>query len=81
MPGWNCDSCGESVHSGADMKASDRILNLLKARAEGLAEPDEIRRIRKKLRLTQEQAGDLIGGGPRAFPEIRSGRSSAESGD
>ena len=55
------------------MKVSDRIQNLLKARAEGLEEPDEIRRIRNKLHLTQEQAGDLIGGGPRAFQKYEAG--------
>ena len=55
------------------MKLSDRMLNLLKARAEGLVEPREIRRIRIKLHLSQERAGDLIGGGPRAFQKYESG--------
>jgi HTH-type transcriptional regulator / antitoxin MqsA len=73
MPGWYCDDCSESIHTGADMKLSDRMLNLLKARVEGLAEPKEIRRIRMKLHLTQEQAGRLIGGGPRAFQKYESG--------
>jgi HTH-type transcriptional regulator / antitoxin MqsA len=73
MTGWYCDSCDESIHTGADMKLSDRMLNLLKARVEGLAEPREIRRIREKLRLTQERAGNLIGGGPRAFQKYESG--------
>ena len=73
MPGWYCDSCEESIHTGADMKLSDRMLNLLKARAEGLAEPREIRRIRIKLHLSQERAGYLIGGGPRAFQKYESG--------
>ena len=72
MPGWYCDRCRESVHTGADMKLSDRALNRLKARAEGLAEPEQIRRIRLKLHLTQEQAGHLIGGGPRAFQKYES---------
>ena len=49
------------------MKVSDRILNRLKARDEGLLEPEEIRRIRKKLALSQTIAGEVIGGGPRAF--------------
>ncbi len=35
--------------------------------------PDEIRAIRKGLGLTQVQAGDLIGGGPRAFTKYESG--------
>jgi len=73
MPGWYCDQSEESIHTGEDMKISDRKLNLLKARCEGLLEPEEIRRIRKKLHLSQEQAGFLIGGGPRAFQKYESG--------
>lgn len=72
MPGWYCDQSEESIHTGEDMKVSDRMLNRLKARSEGLLEPEEIRRIRKKLHLTQEAAGILIGGGPRAFQKYES---------
>ena len=35
--------------------------------------PDEIRAIRERLGLTQVQAGELIGGGPRAFTKYESG--------
>lgn len=35
--------------------------------------PAEIRRIREKLRLTQVQAGELLGGGPRAFAKYENG--------
>ncbi len=73
MPGWYCRECGEGIHSGEDMKLSDRMLNRLKARSEGLLEQEEIRRIRKKLHLSQEAAGFLIGGGPRAFQKYESG--------
>jgi HTH-type transcriptional regulator / antitoxin MqsA len=73
MPGWYCDKSEESIHTGADMKVSDRMLNRLKARSEGLLEPQEIRRIRKKLGLSQEAAGVVIGGGPRAFQKYESG--------
>ena len=73
MPGWYCDDCDESIHTGKDMKVSDRMLNRLKARNEGLLEPEEIRSIRKKLHLSQEAAGLLIGGGPRAFQKYESG--------
>ena len=38
-----------------------------------MLDPEEIRRIRKKLRLTQVQAGELIGGGPRAFQKYETG--------
>jgi HTH-type transcriptional regulator/antitoxin MqsA len=73
MPGWYSDTSEESIHTGADMRISDRMLNLLKARADGLLEPTEIRRIRKKLGLSQEEAGRLIGGGPRAFQKYEGG--------
>jgi HTH-type transcriptional regulator / antitoxin MqsA len=73
MPGWYCDQSEESIHSGDDMKVSDRALNRLKARSEGLLEPEEIRRIRKNIGLTQAAAGELIGGGPRAFQKYETG--------
>jgi len=49
------------------------MLNRLKAHAEGLLEPEEIRRIRKKLGLSQTAAGEIIGGGPRAFQKYEAG--------
>lgn len=73
MPGWYCDESDESIHTSEDMKVSDRMLNALKTQVEGLLEPKEIRRIRKKLHLTQVEAGELIGGGPRAFQKYEAG--------
>lgn len=73
MPGWYCPDCDEGIHSGTDMKVSDRALNRMKAQEEGLLFPEEIRRIRKKLNLTQEAAGQTIGGGPRAFQKYEAG--------
>lgn len=73
MPGWYCEGSEESQHNGEDMKVSDRVLNLLKARVEGLLVPEEIRRIRKRLGLSQVRAGELIGGGPRAFQKYEAG--------
>jgi len=73
MPGWYCEESGEGVHTGSDLKTSDRMLNLLKARVEGLLQSAEIRRIRRRLRITQVAAGNLIGGGPRAFQKYESG--------
>ena len=73
MPGWYCDTSDQSLHTGEDMKVSDRILNRLKARAHGLLEPEDVRRVRKKLGLSQTAAGELIGGGPRAFQKYEAG--------
>ncbi len=73
MPGWYCGADGESVHSGGDMKVSDHELNRLKARVDGLLLPEDVLRIRKRLGLTQEGAGQLIGGGPNAFQKHEGG--------
>jgi HTH-type transcriptional regulator/antitoxin MqsA len=73
MPGWYCDASGESLHSGEDLKVSDRALNRLKAEVEGLLAPEAVRRIRKRLQLSQKDAGRLIGGGPNAFQKYESG--------
>ena len=73
MPGWYCDASDESIHNGKDMRVSDQALNRLKASVDGLLSPEEIHRIRRKLRLTQEAAGEVIGGGPRAFQKYEAG--------
>jgi putative zinc finger/helix-turn-helix YgiT family protein len=80
MPGWYCDASDESIHTGEDMKVSDRALNRLKAEREGLPLPEEIKRIRLKLGLTKETAGELIGGGPRAYSITSSARSRINGG-
>lgn len=63
----------ESLHSGVDMKASDAALAGLKAEAGDTLRPDQIRAIRRKLKLSQRRASDLLGGGPRAFQKYESG--------
>lgn len=73
QPGWYCDESDEGILVGKDLHISDRMLNRLKARVDGLLEPEDVRRIRKKLHLTQEVAGLVIGGGPRAFQKYESG--------
>lgn len=73
MPGWYCDESGESIHTGEDMVVSDQALNRLKATVEGLLTPEDVRRIRKALKLTQKEAGLIIGGGPNAFQKYESG--------
>ena len=73
MPGWYPAESNEGILSGKDLDVSDAALKILKTRAEGLLEPTEIKRIRKRLHLTQNRAGELIGGGPRAFQKYESG--------
>ncbi len=80
MPGWYCPKSGESIHTGADMKVSDAALKALKIKVERLLPPEEIKRIRQKLGLTQREAGEVIGGGPNAFQKYESGETLLSKG-
>jgi HTH-type transcriptional regulator/antitoxin MqsA len=73
LPGWYPDGDGDGLHDPADMRALDRVLNRLKAEAEGLPTADDVRRVRRRLRLSQRRAGELLGGGPRAFQKYEAG--------
>lgn len=69
VPGWYPDDDSDSIHTGEDLAASDRVFLELKT-----AYAAHVRKIRKdKLKLTQEEAGRLIGGGRRAFQKYESG--------
>lgn len=72
MPGAYCE-CGEGIVTAKDMDVSDRHLNLLKAQADNLVLPNDVRRIRKKLGLNQQAAGQILGGGPSAFNKYEKG--------
>ena len=80
MPGWYCEESGESVHTGDDMKVSDAALRALKTRVENLLAPDDVKRIRKQMGLTQRQAGAIIGGGPNAFQKYEGGETTVSRG-
>lgn len=73
MPGWYTADGEHGLFSSEDMKVSDSALLRLKAIANNLLSPEEIKKIRKKLKLSQTKAGEYIGGGPRAFQKYESG--------
>jgi HTH-type transcriptional regulator/antitoxin MqsA len=68
VPGWYPDGDGDAIHSGADLAESERVFAELKS-----AYAAHVRAVRKRLGLTQEEAGRLIGGGRRAFQKYESG--------
>jgi HTH-type transcriptional regulator/antitoxin MqsA len=49
------------------MKVSDAALKELRLQVENLLKPQEVKRIRTKIGLTQREAGAILGGGPNAF--------------
>ena len=73
QPGDWCPQCGEGVLSPEDMASNRRELHDFRARVDGFLASHEIRRIRKKLMLTQHQAAELFGGGPNAFSRYERG--------
>jgi HTH-type transcriptional regulator / antitoxin MqsA len=72
MPGWYCAESGESIHTGEDMKVSDAALKALRNQVD-LLKPQEVKRIRTKIGLTQREAGSIFGGGPNAFQKYEQG--------
>ena len=69
VPGWYPEGDGDGIHSGEDLRAHNETFKAL--REEYAA---HIKAVRKKLGLTQEEAGVIIGGGKRAFQKYESGR-------
>ena len=80
MPGWYREGSDEGVHEGKDLEVSDEALRKLKIEAEKLLAPSDIKRIRAKIGLTQQQAGAIIGGGPNAFQKYESGEVTVSKG-
>jgi HTH-type transcriptional regulator/antitoxin MqsA len=73
QPGFYCDECGEAFYNSKDIKATKKDLTDFKRKVDNLLTTQEIKRIRKKLRLTQKDASLLFGGGIRAFYKYESG--------
>ena len=67
-PGWYPDDDSDSLHTGTDLAHSEEAFRDLKA-----AYAAHVREVRKRLNLTQEEAGRIIGGGRRAFQKYESG--------
>jgi len=73
QPGEWCAACGEGFLSPEDMSATRRELHDAIAKGKCMLSSDDIRRIRRKLGLTQKQAATLFGGGPNAFSRYERG--------
>ena len=71
--GWWCSKCGEGILEGAPLRASEKAFLELKAEVDGVLGPDEVAAARERLGLSQRKAGELLGGGPRAFQKYEAG--------
>ena len=73
LPGWYPEDGDDGIISGPDARLADHALHEMKAEIASLPSPEEIRRIRQRLKLSQRRAGEVLGGGPRAFQKYESG--------
>lgn len=62
-----CESCGSVMGLNEDLRFNARAMRQARKKHYGLLTGEEVRKIRKQLGLSQEQAARLFGGGPVAF--------------
>lgn len=68
-----CERCGEAVFDGDALQKREQVFLELRAKVEGVLSPRRVAAIRERLKLSQRRAGELLGGGPRAFQKYESG--------
>jgi HTH-type transcriptional regulator/antitoxin MqsA len=73
VEGWLCGACGELEFD--DPQAAKRYFDLVAALQKEIKsrQAEELRNIRKRLKLTQRQAAELFGGGANAFSDYERG--------
>jgi HTH-type transcriptional regulator/antitoxin MqsA len=70
---YKCDACNETIVDKGTLKSSGKLLKNFKCKVDGLLAGDEIKEIRKRLNLTQEQISEILGGGLKSFARYESG--------
>ena len=73
LPGWWPADDGDGVLDAPDLKVANAAYRELRAEAAEQLKAEEVRRIRTRLKLSQRRAGEVLGGGPRAFQKYESG--------
>ena len=72
--GWWCAACDEAILDGKALCEREREFVEFKAKVDEVLGPAEVAAVRKRLGLSQRKAGELLGGGPRAFQKYESGK-------
>lgn len=68
-----CNVCGEAIVDNDSLKRSGKILKDFQRKVDGFLSGDEIKKIRRKLGLTQEEMSQILGGGKKAFARYETG--------
>lgn len=72
--GWWCTKCGEAILEGPALQVREKTFLEVKAEVDGVLGPDEVATARVLLGLGQRKAGEILGGGPRAFQKYEAGK-------
>lgn len=73
VPGQWCDACDDGILGPEGLRVRDVARAELRAKHQGVLGPQEVKRIREKLGLSQRMASDLLGGGAQSFQRYESG--------
>ena len=73
VAGWHCPHCDEVEFNSGEGKRFAEAIKRIAAEIDA-EEAAELVRIRKKLKLTQLEAGRITGGGPNAFSRYERGK-------
>ena len=68
-----CDECDSEIASEDDAKFNKRSVTAFHKTVDGLLTGDELKKIRKILGITQQQASIIFGGGPNSFTKYENG--------
>ncbi len=69
-----CAACGEAVVDKESARRAEKLLRDFGRQVDGLLMAVEIKRIRRKLHLTQEQMATILGGGLKGFARYENGQ-------
>lgn len=74
QPGMWCNFCEEGILSGDDIAKTEKAFEAFKLTVDEFLRPEEIRHIRKDiLKISQEEAGKIFGGGKNGFSRYERG--------
>jgi len=77
---YECPACGEAIVDNETLKTSGKILKGFQHEVDGLLTGVQIKAIRGKLRLSQEQLANIVGGGKKSVARYESGMVSQSRG-
>ena len=70
---YECSECEEYIVDPQTLKATEKRIRDFHREVDGLLTSSEIKKIRKSFKLTQEEFGEILGGGKKAFARYENG--------